>query len=96
MKQKDLTRGPILKQFVSYLIPTMLGTLSVSTFAFVDMLFVGKGVGSDGLAVLSLALPFVIVGGAVSLLLGIGGCTILGIEMGRKTPVPRPRSSRSA
>lgn len=84
MKQKDLTRGPILKQFVSYLIPTMLGTLSVSTFAFVDMLFVGKGVGSDGLAVLSLALPFVIVGGAVSLLLGIGGCTILGIEMGRK------------
>ena len=43
-----------------------------------------KGWGPTGWRVLSLALPFVIVGGVISLLLGIGGCTILGIETGRR------------
>lgn len=84
MKQYDLTRGSVKGHFARYFVPTLLSNFSVSAFAFVDMFYVGKGVGADGLAVLSLALPFVIVGGVISLLLGIGGCTILGIETGRR------------
>ena len=81
MKQYDLTRGSVKGHFIRYFVPTLLSNFSVSAFAFVDMFYVGKGVGADGLAVLSLALPFVIVGGVISLLLGIGGCTILGLSL---------------
>ena len=79
----DLRKDPILKLFLKYLLPSVAGTLSVGILIFIDTLFIGRGVGSLGLAALNTAVPMFTVYTSVGLLLGMGGATVGSIELGR-------------
>lgn len=83
-KRADLLNDDIKKIFIKYLIPSIAGMLGISLNILFDTIFIGRGVGSEGLAALSIAIPMYNVLGAVGLLLGIGGATAASVSMGQK------------
>lgn len=62
-------------------------------FSVVDGIFVGQGVGTQALGAVNLALPFVLIAGALNSLITIGGVTIVAIRIGRG--IGRARKARS-
>ncbi|MEF9992753.1 MAG: MATE family efflux transporter [Romboutsia sp.] len=82
-KKKILLNGNIDKIFLKYLINSVLGMLVVSFYILVDTMFVGRGVGSDGLAALNICLPAFNILNSIGLLFGMGGATALSISVGK-------------
>lgn len=78
----DLQNTPISQLFLKYLIPTVTGMLVMSLHIIIDGIFVGRGVGSDGLAAVNIAIPLFSFFTAVGLLIGLGGATVVSIKFG--------------
>ena len=83
MNAADITKQNRGELLVKYLIPTILGNLSVFLFTIVDGIFVGQGAGVDALGAINLVFPFIMFFNAVSMLTTIGGLTICAIRFGR-------------
>ena len=80
--QLDLEKDSILKIFIKYAVPSVLGMLAMSTAQVVDGIFIGRFVGPEGLAAINLAWPLVMVFSGISLMIGIGGSTLANISRG--------------
>jgi len=78
----DLQHDSIVKIFIHYAVPSVLGMLAMSTAQVVDGIFIGRFVGPDGLAAINLAWPLVMVFSGISLMIGIGGSTLANISRG--------------
>jgi len=74
----------LLRQFVSYAVPTVLTAWVYSTYSIVDGIFIGRYVGSEGLAALNLLLPLLYVPYAFSILIGVGGSTLVARLLGER------------
>ena len=70
MKGKNL-----FSSFMKYASLSVLGMVGMSCYILADTFFVSKGLGTDGLAALNLAIPAYNVIHGVGLMLGIGGAT---------------------
>lgn len=66
------------------LIPTLLGTLSMSAMTAIDGIFVGHGVGSDGVAAVNIISPVYQVFSGIGLMLGAGCSVVVSIHMARQ------------
>ena len=64
-----------VREFIRYTIPNMLGMVGLSCYILADTFFVSKGMGSDGLAALNLAIPVYSFIHGTGLMLGMGGAT---------------------
>ena len=84
MKKVDLLNDDIKHLVHRYMIPSVLGMLALSTCIFFDTMFIGKGIGDNGLAALNICLPIYSIFNAISYLIAIGGATTLSIALGRK------------
>ena len=82
MKQLDLGKANINKIFISYVIPSILAMVAANTAMMIDTIFIGRVVGKDGLAALTLIMPVITIIVSVSPLIGIGGNTLAGIHRG--------------
>lgn len=82
-KEQALLKGSVYKVYVTYLIPTILGMLTNSVYCLVDVIFVGKYVGSDALAAFNLAMPIFTIYSAVGIMLGVGGATTISVLTGQ-------------
>lgn len=82
-KDLDLKNNSISKLFLNYLIPSITGMLIMSLQIVIDGIFVGRGVGSDGLAGVNIVVPFFGLFIAIGLLIGLGGSTIVSIYLGQ-------------
>ena len=71
------------KNLIRYIIPALLGNISMFILTIVDGMFVGNGVGTDALGAVSLAMPFVMLVGAFSVLFNIGGVAVAAVRFGR-------------
>lgn len=74
---------PRAKNVLKYVVPTILSNVCFFLFTVIDGIFVGQGVGIDGVGAVNLAFPFIMVAGAVTMLINIGGVTIFAICIGR-------------
>lgn len=72
------------RKVVKYVLPTMLSNVCFFLFTVVDGIFVGRGVGTNGLGAVNLVLPFAMIVAALFMLINIGGVTIYAIRIGRK------------
>ena len=81
-EQNRVLAGPTIITFFYYVIPSMIGLLSLTTASLVDGIFVGNIVGSDALAAVSLLLPYLTFLIAISLMLAIGGAVTAGKYLG--------------
>ncbi len=78
-----LKKENVLNLFVKYLIPSITGSLAIGILIFIDTVFIGRGVGSLGLAALNTILPMFTLYSSTGLLLGVGGATAAAIDLGR-------------
>ena len=60
----DLGRLKVTTLFRRYFIPTLMGMVSISAVTVADGVFVGRGVGSDGIAAINICYaPMLVSGG---------------------------------
>jgi putative MATE family efflux protein len=76
-------KDDIFKLFIRYLIPSVFAMLMVSVYIFFDTIFIGRGIGTDGLAALNIAIPIYSVLLSIGLLFGVGGATALSVSIGQ-------------
>ncbi|MEB0165179.1 MATE family efflux transporter, partial [Glaciimonas sp. CA11.2] len=67
----------LLKQFIALAIPTLLSGWVYTLYTFVDGIFIGRYLGAESLAALNLLVPLLYVPYAVSLMIGVGGATLI-------------------
>lgn len=73
----------MFKLFNKYFIPTLLGMLSMSAVTAIDGIFVGHGVGSDGVAAINICIPVLMLLMGVALMLGAGCSVVASIHLAR-------------
>ena len=81
-KKVDLLKENEFKLLIKYMVPCILGMLGLSFCILIDTIFIGKKLGSTGLAALNLSLPTYNIFNALALTFGIGGATALSISIG--------------
>lgn len=79
----DLGSVNVFKLFSKYFIPTLLGMLSISAVTAIDGIFVGHGVGSDGVAAINICIPMLMLLMGVALMLGAGCSVVASIHLAR-------------
>lgn len=80
----QLREQPIRKVFLKYLIPSTLGLLLMSINIVIDGIFIGHGVGPNGLAAVNIAVPIFSFFFGIALWVGIGGAAMYSIYMGQE------------
>lgn len=79
---EKLLTGDLKKAFLHYLITSVAGMLIFAFYVMVDTLFIGRFLGSEGLAALNVALPIYGVLTGIGLLLGVGGAAAMSVSLG--------------
>lgn len=80
----DYGQGRIDRLFFKIFIPTLLGMIFNALITIVDGVFVGRGVGPDGIAAVNIIAPLFMVTTGVGLMFGIGASVVAGIAMSQK------------
>jgi putative MATE family efflux protein len=70
--------------FIRYLIPSIASSLIMSLCILFDTIFIGRGIGSEGLAALNIVLPVFTILIATGVLLGTGGAIAFSIDLGER------------
>ena len=63
-------------------LPSAIGMLVMASYNIVDAVFIGRGVGSMGLAAVAICFPLQMLVGALAVLAGVGGSSIISRSMG--------------
>lgn len=79
----DLSTLNVFTLFRKYFIPTLLGMLSISAVTAIDGIFVGRGVGSNGIAAVNICIPLLMLFTGVGLMIGVGCSVVASIQLSR-------------
>lgn len=67
---------------LSFSIPAIIGMLVMALYNITDRIFVGHGVGAEGIAAIAVTMPVVMTFMAASMLIGIGANALFSIKLG--------------
>lgn len=81
-KTMHLGQTNIHKIFWTYVIPSVVMMIVQSTATFIDSIFVGRYVGPNGLASITLVMPILMILIGLGVMIAVGGTTLSGIEKG--------------
>ncbi len=84
MNQELFGITPPKKLFVKLAIPSLVSMLFSSIYMMADGMFVGKVIGSKGLAAINLVFPIIMIVFAVSDMIAAGASVKIGIKLGEK------------
>lgn len=79
----DLGTVRVSTLFRRLFVPTLLGMLSISAVTVADGMFVGHGVGSDGIAAINIYVPLLMLAQGVGLMAGVGSSVVASIHLAR-------------
>lgn len=79
----DYSNGEIGKLFRKIFFPTLLGMLFTALITIVDGIFVGQGVGPDGIASVNIIVPLYMIATGIGLMMGTGASVRAGMVMAR-------------
>ena len=79
----DFGKGSIGGLFVKLLLPTLAGLLFSSIFLLTDGIFVGHGIGSDGLAVVNIVMPIFTLETGIGMMFAIGASVVAAIHLAK-------------
>lgn len=80
----DLLKDKEIKLLIKYMLPCIGGMLGLSVCILFDTVFIGRSLGDLGLAALNICLPMYNIFSAIALTFGVGGATVLAINLGKK------------
>ncbi|MDD4048239.1 MAG: MATE family efflux transporter [Clostridia bacterium] len=84
MDEQEFEQEKLGKLIFKYGFPGIIGMFVLSLYMMIDGIFVGRGVGSEGLAAVNIAMPYINIINAVGFMLLIGGATYTAVELGKK------------
>lgn len=79
----DLGKEDVFRLFRQYFIPTLFGMLCLSAVTTIDGIFVGHGVGSDGIAAVNICVPVFMVFMGIGMMVGAGCSVVASIQLSR-------------
>ncbi|EMS72510.1 cytidylate kinase family protein [Ruminiclostridium cellobioparum] len=71
------------KQFVKYVIPSIIGMLVQALYIILDGVIVGQGIGEVALGAVNVVFPFSMIVIALSMLIGVGGANVYSFHKGQ-------------
>ncbi|MDL2323244.1 MATE family efflux transporter [Bacteroidales bacterium OttesenSCG-928-A17] len=74
----------VSKLFRKLFLPTLMGMLSMSAVTAIDGIFVGHGVGSDGIAAVNICVPLLMLFTGIGLMVGAGCSVVASIHLSKK------------
>lgn len=77
----DFGKAKIGPLFRSLFFPTLIGMISMSLATIIDGIFVGRGVGADGIAAVNIVAPMWMVVTGLGLMFGIGASVVASIQL---------------
>lgn len=83
-KLRDLLTKPVGRLLWEYSLPTVIGTVVMSLYNVIDRIFIGRGVGSDAIAGLTITFPVMNLAAALGVLIGAGASARVSIMLGAK------------
>jgi putative MATE family efflux protein len=83
-RDKLLGEGKVASLLLKFSIPAIVGMLVNALYNVVDRIFIGWGVGSLGIAGITIGFPIMIVMMAFGMLIGIGATSLISIRLGEK------------
>jgi putative MATE family efflux protein len=81
---KQLGELKVSKLLMKFSIPAIVGMLVNAVYNLVDRIYIGNGVGSDGIGGITVAFPVMLVMMAFSMLIGLGANALVSIRLGEK------------
>jgi len=79
-----LGEGSIPSLLLKFSAPAVVGMLAQALYNVVDRIFVGQGVGPEGIAGTTIAFPFMLVMLALGMLIGFGATALVSIRLGEQ------------
>lgn len=76
----ELKTEKMSKLFFKYFIPTLMGMLVTAIHILIDGIFVGRGIGSLGVAAVNIVVPLFTICTGIGFLVGVGGSTLVSIN----------------
>ena len=73
-----------IQKLFRFVMPSVLGSVSIFLYSIVDGVFVGRGIGGNALGAVNIAFPYVMFFTAFLMLVTVGGMTITAIRIGRE------------
>ncbi|AFV24661.1 hypothetical protein Mpsy_2457 [Methanolobus psychrophilus R15] len=83
VSDEEMLSDSVWSLFRRFTFPAMAGILVAGIQTIIDGVFIGNGVGSDGLAGVTLAFPFVMFIVAAGIMIGMGSASLVALELGR-------------
>lgn len=78
----DLLKDDLKKLYLRFLIPSLGSAMVMSIYTLTDAIVIGKGVGPDALAALSLTTPLLCILMSMGILFGVGGSVQMSVYRG--------------
>lgn len=83
-RSQQLGKENIGRLLLKFSIPAITGMLVMSLYNVVDRIFIGHGVGSLGIAGITIGFPVMIIMMAFSMLIGVGAASLISIRLGER------------
>lgn len=77
----DLGTMNVFALFRIYFVPTLFGMLSTSAVTALDGIFVGHGIGSDGIAAINICIPLLMLFTGIGLMVGVGASVVASVHL---------------
>lgn len=78
----DLLKGNLKKLYFRFLVPSLGSAMVMSIYTLTDAIVIGKGVGADALAALSITTPLLCILMSMGILFGVGGSVPMSVNRG--------------
>lgn len=79
-----LGKEPINKLLFKLAFPAVIAMITIAAYNIIDAIFIGKFVGTQGLAGVAIAFPLFMLFGAIGQMLGQGGASLVSRRLGQK------------
>jgi len=83
-RAKQLGEEKVAKLLWKFSIPAIVGMIVNALYNVIDRIFIGNGVGSLGIAGITIGFPIMIVGMAFAMLIGVGANALISIRLGER------------
>lgn len=83
-QSRQLGEIPVPKLLLKFSVPAIVGMVVNALYNIVDRIFIGNGVGSLGIAGITVSFPVMLVIMAFSMLIGVGANSLIAIRLGQK------------
>ncbi|MBN1968664.1 MAG: MATE family efflux transporter [Candidatus Delongbacteria bacterium] len=83
-KRLELEQKPIWKLLIKYSVPSIVASTIQSLYNIVDRIYIGKALGTEALAGVTLVFPIFILSIAIGVLIGSGSSATISLKLGEK------------